>query len=55
MDSEQFIREMDAEIMKTWRGHWHPDHVPCDDRCPMGRESSRVVFRRMIDEAMGIK
>jgi hypothetical protein len=46
--------EMDIEIMRTWQGHWHPGHVPCDARCPMGREASRRVFRRELDLAMAV-
>jgi hypothetical protein len=44
---------MDIEVHRTWQGHWHAGHVPCDDRCPMGHEASRRVFRRELDLAMG--
>jgi hypothetical protein len=53
--TKRFRDQMDIDIMRTWQGHWHPGHIPCDDRCPMGRESSRRVFRRELDLAMGIK
>jgi hypothetical protein len=52
---KRFRDELDIEVMRTWQGHWHAGHVPCDARCPMGRDSSRAVFRREIDLAMGIK
>jgi hypothetical protein len=46
---------MQVEINRTRQGHWHPDNVPCDDKCPMNNPASRAVFRREIDLAMSTK
>jgi hypothetical protein len=40
-----------VEISRTRAGHWHPDHVECSVKCPMGDPLTRDLFRRTIDKA----
>jgi hypothetical protein len=55
LDARRFLDQMQVEINRTRQGHWHPDNVPCDDKCPMNNPASRAVFRREIDLAMRTK
>jgi hypothetical protein len=43
--------ELIEEINRTGAGHWHPDHVECSIKCPMGDPLTRDLFRAAIDRA----
>jgi hypothetical protein len=45
------IQQILSEVERTRAGHWHPDHIECSERCPMGDPSTRDLFRKMIDKA----
>jgi hypothetical protein len=45
------VAEILSEAERTRAGHWHPDHIECSERCPMGDPRTADLFRKMIDQA----
>jgi hypothetical protein len=49
--SNMTITEVLAEAERTRAGHWHPDHIECSVRCPMGDPRTAMLFRATLDKA----
>ncbi len=48
MDMKRVMDMMDIDAHRTRQGHWHPSHVACTNRCPVGDPRTRTAFLNML-------
>lgn len=53
-DAKRVLDMRDIEAHRTRQGHWHPGHVACTRKCPMGDPNTALAFRRVLDQGAGI-